>query len=224
MNLFLRYGDDHVIFVTLTFPSPVHSIRAAQKRLNSFLNAIRKRYAGYIWVIEPHRSGAIHIHLLIAVAFDCHDGTDLGAWENPITNNPRREQRNSMNAALRAEDDWWQLTAPAYGFGRIDVAPVWGGPGAMRQYMAKASWAEAMELPFTDYERFRFWGRSTSLKAGTMKYSWNGPKGRAWRAQLRDWALERGCTSSEEAAAKFGPKWCYYAMLDIERRQRASFG
>jgi hypothetical protein len=222
MNLFRRYGDDHALFVTLTFPGRMDSIRTAQLHLNSVLNAVRKRHAGYIWVIEPHASGAIHIHLLIPVTFDTHDGTDLDAWARPITNNPRREQRRSMNAALRAEDDWWQATAPAYGFGRVDIAPVYGGPDAMRQYMSKAKWAEAMELPFTDYERFRFWGRSKSLKSGTIKFSWNGPKGRTWRRSLRQWALGYGCNSPEEAAAKFGPQWGYYAILDIEGRQRAS--
>ena len=222
MNLFRRYGHDHALFVTLTFAKRLYSIRAAQDKMNSLYNALRKRYASYIWVIEPHSSGAIHFHLLIPVTFDCHDGTDIDAWARPISNDPRREQRRCMNAALRAEDDWWQATAPAYGFGRVDVAPVYGGPDAMRQYMAKAKWAEAMELPFTDYERFRFWGRSRSLKSGTINFSWNGPKGREWRVRMREWAAEYGCHTPEEARAKFGPPWGFYAILDIERKARGS--
>ena len=141
----MRLGVARVLFVTLTFPKHTRSTKAGHEKLNSLLNAVRKRHKDYLWVLEPQASGSIHYHLLIPVDFDCHDGTDLEAWsekfvpmENACFHSERfgrtglctrdTYQRSSMSPALRAEDDWWQVAAEAHGFGRVQVAPSTAGP------------------------------------------------------------------------------------------------
>lgn len=157
--LLARLGVARVLFVTLTFPEHIRSTKAGQEKLNSFLNAVRKRHGRYLWVLEPQASGRIHYHLLIPVEFDCHAGTDLDAWGRksfPMegmyfhSENPARcgvctrdtYLRNSMNPALRAEADWWQTAAKAHGFGRVQVAPIYGGADAVCNLHVQAGLAQ----------------------------------------------------------------------------------
>lgn len=214
-NLFLRQTVAGVLFITLSFPSPIHSVKEAYGRLNSFLNKVRRRHAQHIWVLQPHESGAIHHHLLIPVTFDAHAGTDLDPWAN--RNNHNDAQRlQAMNPALRAESDWWTTTAPRYGFGRVEVAPVYSNAEALRNYLTRQDW-RTQHWPFVETSHVRWWSCSKSARAGSVQFSWNTPGGQRCRARLREWAQDQGCQTYDELSAKLGPRWGFWFHLHVQR-------
>ena len=229
--LLLRHGVDHTLFVTLTLPRCVRSTEVGHDKLNSLLNAVRKRYGGYLWVLEPHKSGGIHFHLLVPVDFDCHTGTYLEAWSDkfvPIEGMPLRSedsvkggvvtrdsyQRNSMNPALRAEADWWRDAAKAHGFGRVQVAPIYGGAEAIRKYMTKQNW-RTRPWPFKERKHVRFWSCSRDLRAGTVKFAWNTPRARQGREQMAAWAKGYGCESLVDLPCVLGSRWGNLYMREM---------
>jgi hypothetical protein len=123
-NLVLKYTTSMLLLITLTFAANIKSTKEAHRRLNSMLNDIRKRYARYVWVLQPQRSGVIHYHLLIPVDFDTHQGTDLHPWANR-TRYTDADRLKAMSPQLRGESDWWQDLAPRHNFGRVEVAPIY---------------------------------------------------------------------------------------------------
>jgi hypothetical protein len=218
-NFCLKHGTDHVLFITLTFPEPLRSTREAHRRLNSFLNKIRKRYGCYLWVMQPHHSGAIHFHLLVPVDFITHD--DLEPWSNrkDYTDDQRRQ---AMIPTMRAESDWWETNAPGFGFGRIEVAPVYSNGEAVSKYLSRQDW-RIWDWPFEEKKNVRFWGCSNSARSGTMKFSWNSRGGQACRARLKEWAEAQGYHSLEALEQGYGKQWGFHFHLHLERLRRDEF-
>lgn len=213
-NLFRKHSVERVLFVTLTFAKPTSSVESAKKRFASFLNQIRKRYSGYLWVMEPHASGKIHYHLLIPSGFNAHEGTDVFEWAEDFLTVDQRKR--FMNPKLRTESDWWEAKVKNYGFGVSEVAPVYSTAEALRKYCTKQGWTNS----FWDYEDmsgFRFWGCSTEFKSGSVKFSWNTTGGVRWRQFLATWAAERGCLSIDELSERVGSNWGYVLKLEMER-------
>jgi len=202
-NLFRRHSVTHVAFVTLTFPTPVSSPQEAHRRLNIFLNAIRMRGLDYLWVLEPHQKEGLHYHLLVVLPFDCHVGTRVEYWADNPEDDLKREM---MNPQLRAEYDWWTATAPRYGFGRIDLAPIYSNPEAIRKYLCKMEWRHDHWV-FQEVKRLRFWNHSRHLKSGNAQFSWNTSGSREGRARMAAWAAEYGCDSREAIKALLGSSW-----------------
>lgn len=181
-------------------------------------------------MLEPHTSGCIHYHLLIPVNFDCHADTDLEAWRDKFTpmenvyfysQDPTRcgcctresYLRNSMNTALRAEDDWWQAATKAHGFGRVQVAPIYGGAKAIRNYLIKDDWRR-QPWRFKERKNIQFWRCSRNLAVGSTKFSWNSPRARQNRQQKAAWAKTYGCESLDDLRAVLGPRWGYRYMCE----------
>ena len=214
-NLIRKHPVTHVIFVTLTFPNKILNPGVAQKKLNSLFNLLRKRHGSYLWVLGWHRSDGIHYHLLVPVSFDCHAGTDLSAWSSPLGKTTAaidREQRNAMNPLLRTESDWWHDTAPKYGFGRLQVAPIHSNGEAIRKYFLTQAQPAAHAL--VGVRHVRFWSCSKNLRCGTLKFSWNSPRATQYRAILRDWATARGCTCWGDLRDYLGPRW-FHSFRDF---------
>ncbi len=207
-NLMLKHLLTHILFVTLTFSKKVLHTKKAQKRLNSFFNLLRKRYGSYLWVLGWHASDGIHYHLLIPVAFDCHACTDLSAWSSPLGTSTAaidREQRNAMNPLLRGESKWWHDNAPKYGFGRLQVAPIYSNGEAIRKYFLKQASPVAHAL--VGVRNVRFWSCSKNLRCGTLRFSWNSPRATLFRAILQEWATARGCTCWDDLKDCLGDRW-----------------
>lgn len=202
-NLFRRHPLTYVAFATLTFPTPVKSPCEAHRHLNSFLNAIRKRGLPYIWVLEPHQKEGLHYHLLVVLPFNCHAGTQVERWADTIHDDQKREL---MNPELRAEYDWWTATAPRYGFGRIDVAPIYSNAEAIRKYLTKTTWRHDHWV-FDEVKRLRFWKCSRNLRSGRTNFTWNTPGSKASRDRMAAWAASQGCESMEALKALHGSRW-----------------
>ena len=215
--LFLRVAPSHVLFVTLTFPKPIHSVRQAHRHLSSFFNKLRPRHRDYVWVLEPQYTGRIHFHLLIPVGFDAHVGTDLEAWKDRgLHDDNVRYLHASMNPLLRAEAKWWETTARRYGFGRVEVAPIHSTVEGVRKYLCKQDWRSG-HWPFKERKSFRFWGRSSGLSAGTIKFAWNSPGAQTCRRRLRDWAHQMGCETLDDLPEQLGKNWGYHFHLHLRQ-------
>lgn len=209
-NLFRRMGVERVLFVTLTFPDHVTSVREAHRRLNSLLNKLRKRYGNFVWVLQPHRSGRIHYHLLIPVQFDCHKGTLLNAWSELKAYSPA-DRLHAMNPELRAESDWWTKAAEAHGFGVSQVAPVYSDGVRVRKYLQNRRWA-TQHWPFVERKSIRFWSCSKGLRSGSTNFSWNTTGGKIYRQKLAEYAATENCTSLDQLRRKLGRYWGWYYL------------
>jgi hypothetical protein len=205
--MFLKFPVEQLIFITLTFPELLTSTREAHRRFNSLFNKVRKRCLGYLWTLEPQESGRIHYHLLLPVDFDARDGTDLDAWAHRDLYTDD-ERLAAMNEPLRAESDWWKAKASAYGFGRIEVAPVYSNVQAVRKYLIRQDWRQG-HWPFEETKHVRFWGCSKNVRAGTIKLSFASRGGQQCRAHLKEWAMKRGCNTYEDLPLKLGKRWGY---------------
>jgi len=199
---------NHVLFITATFRTKVAKPKEAHRRLNSLMNKLRKRYGSYLWVLGCQVRGSLHYHLLVFVAFDCHNGTDLTAWSAPLidTDDKDHAQRTAMNPLLRVESDWWTKMAPRFGFGRIEVAPVYSNPKRVRKYMQIQA-PEACRIALGNTRYVRFWSCSRDLKSGSTKFAWKSPGAKRGRDMLKYWALEQGCLTYEDLCTKVGPRW-----------------
>lgn len=206
-TLFLHRPVNQVLFVTLTSAKPLRSVKTGHIELNKFFNKLRKHGREYLYVLEPQESGRIHYHLLIPIEFDAHDSTDLDAWKDKDIF-PDVYRENSMNPRLKAESDWWKATASRYGFGRIEVAPIYSNAEAIRKYMTKQDWRTG-HWPFVEKKSVRFWSCSTGLRAGNVNFAWNSPGGQACRARLKDWANQQGCSTLGELPVMLGKNWGY---------------
>lgn len=213
-SLFLRTPISYVLFVTLTSAKPLLSVKQGHVQLNKLFNQLRRRGREYLYVLEPQESGRIHYHLLIPVDFDAHEGTIVDAWKDRgLFSDEFRD--NSMNPRLRAESEWWKATASRYGFGRIEVAPIYSNAEAIRKYLTKQNWRHR-HWPFEEKKSVRFWSCSTALRAGRSQFAWNSPGGQTCRARQREWAHQQGCEAEEELPIKLGKNWGYQFYQHVE--------
>jgi len=185
--MFHKFRVEHVLVVTLTFSERITSTRDAHKRLNSALNnKLRGRYQAYLWVLEPHSNGSIHYHLLLATKADLYRGTDLSAFEKR-SDASAESRRRRMGPELLAEAAWLEEIFPAFGFGRVEVAPlVSEQPMAVIYYFMKTEW-RFRPIPFDEKRYIRWWSSSLNIRGGTIKFAW--VSSRPYRLELKDWTL-----------------------------------
>lgn len=113
----LVYGFERLAFFTGTFPDNVKTIREAQRRFNSMnTNAMRGRFLSWVSVVQRHRDGRIHLHLVVVCKKDVRTGFDFTAV--------KRRDYSSASAYLKAEWKFWRDNAPKYGFGRMELLPI----------------------------------------------------------------------------------------------------
>jgi hypothetical protein len=113
----LIHGFEHLAFFTGTFPDNVKTIREAQRRFNSMnTNAMRGRFLAWLSVVQRHKDGRIHLHLVVVCKMDVRTGFNFIAV--------RCRDYSSACAYLKAEWKFWRENSPKYGFGRMELLPV----------------------------------------------------------------------------------------------------
>jgi len=147
-----QYGADRLGFVTLTFPCSVRSLPEAQDRWHSLrTHILSNRYVRSICVVERHKSGGIHWHLVVVLPerLECFETFDHGAWikaqqaaakygpRSPLSRFYTKAYGKSACPVLRREWAFWATRAPAYGFGRVNTLPVRKNGQAVARYLAK---------------------------------------------------------------------------------------
>lgn len=124
-----RWGVERIGFLTFTFADDVQTIGEAQRRFNSMnSNALSGRYAEWVCVVQRHKDGRIHFHLVVVMAEDIRTGFDFEAV--------RRRDYSSASAYLRAEWAFLRAALPEYSFGRHELLPV-KNTGGFGMYVAR---------------------------------------------------------------------------------------
>jgi hypothetical protein len=103
----------------------------ASRRWNSLrTSAIARREEWLQWalVMQRHKDGGVHYHVLVVHRDDVRSGLDFDAV--------RRRDYRSANAALRAEWSFWRDVHARYGFGRVEFLPLYDANGAGK-YLAR---------------------------------------------------------------------------------------
>jgi hypothetical protein len=200
------YGIDKVGFLTLTFPDHVTEIREAQRRFNSLAtNVLRDRYQAWMAVLERHKSGRIHFHLLIADKHDIRTGFDFQAIK-------RRDYR-SASPHLRSEWAFWRLTAKAYGFGRTELFPIRSTGEGIGKYVGKYI-GKHMESRKDEDKGVRLVRYSSKARYAVTRFSWAKGGGFSWRYKVRSFAWmmldSQGITPTMAGLREaLGPHWAY---------------
>ena len=201
-----QFGIERLGFLTLTFREHITDAREARRRFNSLATGvIRPRYGRALSVLERHKSGRIHFHLLVAMSADIRSGVDFGALA-------RRDYR-SAGDALRSEWAFWRRTAPAYGFGRTELLPVKSDAEAMGRYVGKylGKHFSARQEADRGIRLVSYIGE----RAATSRFSWATPRASAWRDGIRllvsrlHELSELPEPTGEAAARHFGRSWVY---------------
>ena len=111
------YGIERLGFLTFTFADDVRVIKEAQRRFNSLnSHAMKGRYLASVAVVQRHRDGRIHLHLVVVCKNDIRTGFNFSAVKH--------RDYSSASPYLRAEWAFWRKAAPKYGFGRTELLPV----------------------------------------------------------------------------------------------------
>jgi hypothetical protein len=182
--LVLRYGIEHIGFLTLTFSDHVIDSREASRRLNSFLtNVLRPRYRNIIAVMERQKSGRIHYHLLVVLDADIRTGVNFFATCPPKGSGVKPDYRTAP-AALRAEWVFLRHQAKLYRFGRTELMPIRSTAEAIGRYVGKyiAKHIEQRQENDLGVRLVRFSGQIA--RTATTRFAWAGPRSKDFRLRL----------------------------------------
>lgn len=209
-SLARHYGIDRLGFFTLTFREHITDLKEAQRRFHSLRShVISKRYERAIAVMERHRSGRIHFHLVVVVKHDIRSGADFSAF--------RRKDYWSANTALRAEWSFWRSTCPKYGFGRHELMPVKSNAEGIARYVGKYISKHVTQRLKEDKgaRLVRFIGYKRGDRAASSRFSWNSGNGWLWRQKLGAYAKRVGAADLNALRRVYGPRWAYYLKEEI---------
>jgi hypothetical protein len=116
-GLVIRHGVERIGFLTFTFADDVKTIAEAQRRFNSMnSNGLAGRYVEWVCVVQRHKDGRIHFHLVVVLKQDIRTGFDFAAV--------KRRDYSSASTYLKAEWSFLRALMPEYQFGRHELLPV----------------------------------------------------------------------------------------------------
>jgi hypothetical protein len=203
-------GFNNVGFLTLTFKGGCPDIRVAQKRFNSFAtNVLRKVFGEWICVVERHRKGGVHFHLVVDTQRDIRTAKD-GKGVFDFDAMKRRDYR-SANDSLRGLWGFFRKKARDYGFGEraIELLPIRVSANAVGNYVGKYLTKHLANRRKED-RRKKMVRYSKGANRYRQQFSWASPGGALWRTKIG--ALARCCGGSPSAwnlKEVFGPRWAH---------------
>jgi hypothetical protein len=220
-----KYGVNHVGLLTLTFGVPgsgrgsqatrelrelAKDLEFVQKRWHSLnTNIIARRYADWICILETHRDGVWHFHVVVATAADIRTGTDVETLTNYKLPYWMRRGKHLRNDALAAE--WLALRQIAckYRFGRIELVPVKKTGEAVARYLAGYLSKSFEMVPAGRKSRLVRFSRGMS-KRFNMTFSIWSLGNLIYRTRLKMAADMLHFRDYGDFADFFGPRWNYY--------------
>jgi hypothetical protein len=119
-----KVGIDRVGFMTFTFADQVKNFKEANRRFNNLNRRRLSRYPRWMVVMQRHKSGAIHFHLLVEMAQDIRTGF--------IHEEVKNRNYRSVSLYLRSEWRFWRKACPSIRFGRHELKPIKAAEGAAR--------------------------------------------------------------------------------------------
>jgi len=178
-----------VHFVTLTVPDGIKDERELSRRINSVRDALLERYHGGVRVYERHKSGAVHVHLVLVYK------RGAGLRECRTMKIGRRTTLASPGTGWLELWAWWRALAARYNFGRVECLPVRKPERAgnyVSKYLTKGehNWQKGTRL-------YAVW----KLKVVTQRsFSFAGGRARLHRQFMR-WLTDCGGTVEVEEKA-----------------------
>jgi hypothetical protein len=208
-KLIKKYGEEHILFFTLTFKDNVQCHREASKRMNSLTtNILKPRYGDYVGVPERMKSGRIHYHYLVPVKGNVKKGLDFEALKN--------KDYKTANTALRAEWAFWRHTAPKYRFGRTELLPIRSTAEAVGKYVGKYI-AKNIESRTEGDKGARLMRMSKSIRSGNSRFAFLSDGSYQWRKKVALFASQVSkkhpteiIENVKDLSRVIGKRWAYY--------------
>jgi len=220
-----EYGVNHVGLLTLTFGVPgsgrgseatrelreqAKDLEFVQERWHSLnTNIIAKRYPNWACVLETHKDGVWHLHVVVVTKPDIRTGTDVETLTNYKLLPWKRRGKHLRNEALAAEWRALREIACKYRFGRIELMPIRKSGEAVARYLGSYLAKSFKLLAGGRKSRLVRFSRGIS-KQFTMVYSiWNLPN-LIYRTRLKMAAYMLNFEDYGDFADYFGPRWHSY--------------
>lgn len=220
-------GLERIGFLTLTVGdegpegfTQVFDAAEASRRINNLNRRVLPAlFSRAIVVTERHKNGAIHFHVIGAMASgaDIRSGFDFGAFMDArearaagrVDVDAERAYKASVAPALRSAWAYLREHLPSYGFGRAELTPIRKSGEAIASYVAKYVQKNLFNRTAEDRRkklvRYVGWNR-THTRAND--FGWASPRAAAWRVNARNLAHLAGAEHHTVSQA-FGPRWAY---------------
>lgn len=216
---------DYVGFLTITTPDNCTNYHELQKRWNSFNSHYLKKsphFRHYLGVKERQDRGALHLHLLVMLAFDIRTGFD---WEGYLESNELKKKgkpwRHVASKCYRSASEdlrglWAELrdVLPRYGFGRSELLPIRTTVEGIARYVGGYLGKHIGQRELRDKGM-----RLTFADSGWIK---NSPKfqfftdgSREWREKVELFAMVLKCSDFSDLHERLGPGWCHRYKREI---------
>lgn len=183
------FGLNNLLFITITFRREVRDFRVVTNLLNGLSRHVFSRYGPTIKILEEHKNGALHVHIITVAAEDVRTGYD---FERGLA----QKRLLKGNGALTAQRATWGAVRKSYrGIGKVQVEPI-GSPARLSDYLTKS--ISTFSARLKGARRVRY----------SQRFGWLEPKQFSWEVGL---ALEfrrfrqKLFGDHELAIARYGP-------------------
>jgi hypothetical protein len=220
-----KHGVNHVGLLTLSFGVPgsgreseetrtlreqAKDLDFVQARWHSFAsNVITKRYEDWVCVLEPHKDGVWHLHVVVATQADIRTGTDVETLGNYKLPYKLRRGKHLRNEALAAEWLWLRNICCKYRFGRAELLPIKKTGEALARYVASYLSKSFGLVPSGRKYRLVRYSRSLGRHC-SMRFSPNTLGNLIHRTRLKIAAAVLHFREYGDFADYLGPRWHYY--------------
>jgi hypothetical protein len=220
-----KHGVTHVGLLTLSFGVPgsgrgseetrelrerAKDLDFVQGRWHSFAsNVIARRYEDWICVLEPHKDGVWHLHVVVATKADIRTGTDIETLTNYKLPYWQRRGKHLRNEALAAEWRALRETCCKYRFGRAELLPIKKTGEALARYVAGYLSKSFGLVPSGRKHRLVRYSKNLGQKI-TMRFSPHNLGNLIHRTRLKLAASMLHFEEYGDFADYFGPRWHFY--------------
>ena len=224
-----KYGLERVGLLTLSFGVPgsgrgseatrelreqAKDLEFVQNRWHSFnTNVVSKRYPDWICVLQPHKDGVWHIHVVVATKEDIRTGTNIETLSNYKLPYWMRRGKHLRNEALAAEWRALREVCCKYRFGRVELLPIKKTGPALARYVGGYLSKSFNLVPPGRKHRLIRYSRGISRNF-SMRFSVNGLGNLIYRTRLKLAASMLHFQDYGDFSDYFGPRWNYY-LRDI---------
>jgi len=214
-------GIERIGFLTLTFENKIYDIGEASAHFNRLnVRVLKEYFGGWCRVIEQHKDGAWHYHLLVEMPCDIRTGFDFTAFNASKEEYQRHGNSGTYYKLLRAATGkdhplpplWKELweRLQGYSFGRFELVPVRTNQDGISKYLAKYL-SKGLSAIKPDGRRVRLWAISRNVqRAVRMPFAWVSTGARLWRRKVTMVAERFRCRDFEDIRNLAGPSWAYH--------------
>lgn len=229
-----KHGRDNVGFLTLTYPKDVTTPEEASKRFNSLrTNLLCEVFPDTIAVIEPHKDGRPHLHLLVNAGSDIRGEFDFEAFsqcQDEFQAKGRSQkfwvlQKKYVASAPESLRLLWQLlreNMSKYGFGRSELLPIKENEEALGHYVGKylnKATAIREDIGWKGVRLTRYTHGSNEHRAN---FAWVSHGSTLWRSKLATLGKWIGITTDgptheiDQLTEALGDRWSWKLRDVIE--------